>query len=151
MIKKLVILAVICLSFGLTGGFAKELPNYLKWRSIEGYNGQHSYCNRVQRFHYVYLDESSKKQTVMTYFFVNEVNGDKVRLLADKNGYEVLLTYFYSDDKTYCPRCVPCIKPIYQHHDFYIRNHPDEPWQKVSWREAQEFLKVRGVFVREIK
>ncbi len=150
MIKKLVVLMIVCLSVSLTG-LAKELPDYLKWRSIEGYNGQHSYCTRVQKYHYVYLDASGKEQTAMNYFFVNDSNGDKVRILADKSGYEVLLTYFYSDDKTCCPRCVTCIKPIYQRHDFYIRSHPDEPWQMVSWRQAQKFLKSRGIFVREVK
>lgn len=152
MFKKLFVLTVICLSVGFFGfaGELKEFPDYLKWRSIEGYNGQHSYCTRVQKYHYVYLDASGEEQTAMNYFFVNDSNGDKVRFLVDKYGQEVLATYFYSDENTYCPRCVKCIKPVYQRHDFYIRSHPNEPWQYVSWREAQKFLRSRGIFVRDI-
>lgn len=150
MIKKLIVLVAICLSVSFVG-FAKELPEYLTWRSIEGYNGQHAYCSRVQKYYYVYRDTQGNEQTLMTYFFVNDANGDKVRLLADKYGQEVLATYFYSDEENCYPRCVKCVKPSYQRYDFYIRDHPDKTWQKVSWQQAQKFLNSRNIFCRNYK
>ena len=150
MSKTFAILGIVCWIFAATPSFAVDLPNYLQWRSIEGYNGAHAYCTRMQRYYYVYRNAQGGEQALMTYFFVNYSNGDKVRLLADRYGNKVFATHFYSEDGTYCPRCVKCVKPVYQKHDYYVRGHPDEQWRKVSWSEAQKFLQARGIYVQDV-
>lgn len=150
MFKTFAIFGIICLILAATPSFAADLPDYLRWRSIEGYNGQHAYCTRVQRYYYVYRDAQGSEQTLMTYFFVDYASGDKVRFLADRYGNKVFATHFYSDKNTCCPRCAKCVKPSYQKHDYYVRGHPDEAWRKVSWSEAQKFLRARGIYVRDV-
>lgn len=127
--KKAVFAALIFLASVLPA--SAQMPDYRHWTEIRGYAGPHKVDGRVQRYYYVAKTNDYRKEIPLTTFYF--VNGDeRVRMVANAWGAGYFATHFYVGG-----------------HDFYIRENSFDEWRKVSWADAQKFLRENNIWLKK--
>ncbi|MBI4087387.1 MAG: hypothetical protein HY434_00965 [Candidatus Liptonbacteria bacterium] len=128
---KNVVLAVLVFFVSILSASA-QMPDYRHWPDIRGYAGPHKVDGRTQKFYYVAKTSDGKEKNLTTFYFAK--GSEEVRVVFNAQGTDQgqFATHFYPGG-----------------HEFYVREHSFADWRKVSWTDAQRFLRKNNVWLKK--